>query len=193
MEVFDKIYEKNSWGSKESRSGPGSTLRETKRIREALPRIFKDYEISSVLDVPCGDFNWMREVDLTGINYIGGDIVSDVVEKNRAYEKENISFRRIDLCESELPSSDLLIIRDCLVHLSLKDIERALNNIRKSQYRYILTTTFPLTTDNQDIPTGSWRAVNCQLLPFNFGIPLEIINEGKRGKNSDKSMGLWKL
>ena len=31
-----------------------------------------------MLDVPCGDFRWMAHVDLSGIIYIGGDIIECV-------------------------------------------------------------------------------------------------------------------
>ena len=65
MKVFDKIYEKNTWGSEESRSGPGSTEKQTRRIREALPTILNNFGIKSMLDLPCGDWNWMKDVDLS--------------------------------------------------------------------------------------------------------------------------------
>jgi len=193
MKVFDKIYEKNSWGSDESRSGPGSTEKQTRKIREALPKIFKDYNIKSMLDVPCGDWNWMKDVDLTGVQYIGGDIVKSVVEHNKIYEKENVKFMQIDLCETALPSADILFVRDCFVHLSTEDIRRALDNIKKSQFRYLLTTTFPLTNVNENIKTGSWRPINIMHEPFSLGEPLLLINEEKKRTHTDKSMGLWKL
>lgn len=193
MKVFDKIYEKNSWGSDESRSGPGSTEKQTRKIREALPKIFKDYNIKSMLDVPCGDWNWMKDVDLTGVNYIGGDIVQSVIDHNKIYENENVKFMQINLCETPLPPADLLFVRDCFVHLSIEDIRRALENIKKSQFSYLLTTTFPLTEVNEDIKTGSWRPINITHEPFSLGTPVLLVNEDKKRTHTDKSMGLWKL
>ena len=193
MKVFDKIYEKNTWGSEESRSGPGSTEKQTRKIREALPTIFKDFNIKSMLDLPCGDWNWMKNVDLNGINYIGGDIVQSVVEANKIYEKDNVKFMHLDICESPLPPADLLFVRDCFVHLSIEDLRRALDNIKKSQYSYLLTTTFPLTNENENIKTGDWRPLNIMLEPFSLGEPLLLINEEKKRTHTDKSMGLWKL
>ena len=35
-----------------------------------------------MLDIPCGDFYWMKEVDLKDIEYIGADIVDELIKKN---------------------------------------------------------------------------------------------------------------
>jgi len=193
MKVFDKIYEKNSWGSNESRSGPGSSEKQTRKIREALPIIFKEFGIKSMLDVPCGDWNWMKDTDLSGIDYVGGDVVKSVVERNAVYERENVKFQQIDICNTPLPDADLLFVRDCFVHLSIEDIKRALDNIKKTRFRYLLTTTFPLTEENKNIKTGSWRPINACLEPFSLGEPVLLVNEEKKKNFTDKSMGLWKL
>jgi hypothetical protein len=80
--VFTNIYKFNQWGSHESKSGPGSTLKATAVIRKQLPLIIEKYAIQSMLDVPCGDYNWMKTVEKT-CSYIGGDIVMEVIENNQ--------------------------------------------------------------------------------------------------------------
>ncbi|MDR1323847.1 MAG: class I SAM-dependent methyltransferase, partial [Candidatus Margulisbacteria bacterium] len=65
------------WDSKESRSGGGSEVDATKTIRKTLPKLWKKYKIKTFLDVPCGDYNWMKEIDKSTITYIGGDIVQE--------------------------------------------------------------------------------------------------------------------
>ena len=102
----------------------------------------------------------------------------------------------MDLCEGNLPVADVIFVRDCLVHLSNEDAKKALNNIANSGLRYLLTTIFNKRKKNKNIKTGFWRPVNLQLEPFNFPEPELIINEefsGRFGKNSDKSLGLWKI
>src|ERR1035437_7717295 len=85
LKVFDEVHLINSWGSAESISGVGSDIEQTKVVIETLPQIFKKYNIKSFLDAPCGDFNWMKNVDLSDITkYIGGDIVNSIVESNKA-------------------------------------------------------------------------------------------------------------
>ena len=81
-EIFTKIYNTNTWNSKESKSGSGSTLHMTQSIQKYIPLIVKEYNIKHFMDVPCGDFNWMKEIIHTIPNYVGCDIVSDLIESN---------------------------------------------------------------------------------------------------------------
>ena len=60
--VFDTIYSKNYWASAESCSGMGSQIFTTRKIQKILPILWKRYSIKSFLDIPCGDYNWMKEV-----------------------------------------------------------------------------------------------------------------------------------
>ena len=62
--VFSKIYERNLWDDPESASGRGSTLRRTTVIRRVLPALLSEVGAESLLDAPCGDFNWMRYTEL---------------------------------------------------------------------------------------------------------------------------------
>ena len=38
---------------------------------------------ASLLDAPCGDFNWMRHVPLGGVSYTGADVVPELIARNR--------------------------------------------------------------------------------------------------------------
>ena len=196
-EVFTDIYKKNIWKSSESISGTGSELSETSTVIDNLPKIFKQFDIKSVLDLPCGDFNWMKTVNLSGIEYIGGDVVDAIVSKNIAeYASEHITFKHINLLEDPLPKVDLIFCRDCLVHFSIADIYKALDNICNSNSKFLLTTTFTGRPTTGDIPTGDWRPINLQNQPFNLPQPIEIINEGctqDNGAFRDKSLGLWDI
>lgn len=81
-EIFSKIYENNSWGESESVSGPGSSLQQTRAIRMSLPSLLKTLQVETMLDAPCGDFHWMKEVDLSFLSmYIGADIVFQTLSK----------------------------------------------------------------------------------------------------------------
>ena len=194
--VFLSIYKENHWKGTDSISGTGSNLKQTEDLRQSIPLLFKQLNIKSILDIPCGDFYWMKEIDLTGINYIGADIVSDLITGNREYSSENISFRVLDLTKDELPKSDLIICRDCLVHLSFKDIYLAINNIISSGCKYLLTTSFTSCELNYNIVTGDWRVLNLEKYPFNFPKPLLTMNENcteANGNYSDKAMLLWEI
>src|SRR5688500_8680654 len=62
QEIFEQIYVSNAWGSSESLSGVGSELESTRAIREELPRLWLQYGTHSLVDAPCGDFHWMKEI-----------------------------------------------------------------------------------------------------------------------------------
>lgn len=196
-QVFTDIYRTNHWRGKDSVSGEGSDLVQTRVIIQELPSLFRELGISTLLDMPCGDFHWMRHVDLTGISYSGADIVQDLIDaNNEKYGTNSITFKKMDLIRDELPMVDLIFCRDCLVHLSYEDIFRALNNLCKSKALFLLTTTFTRSLDNLDIATGQWRVLNLERAPFRLPIPLKIIWEDCTefdGIYADKSLGLWKI
>jgi hypothetical protein len=196
-DVFSDIFKHNSWGGADSVSGPGSDACQTKIITHELPVLFKALNVSTVLDIPCGDFNWMKDVNLKNITYTGADIVQALIETNNSkYSKEGIGFRNLDLIRDKLPKVDLIFCRDCLVHLSFADIKLALANICASQSEYFLTTTFPERKKNYNIVTGQWRVINLEVSPFTFPQPIRIINEGcteGNGIYKDKSLGLWRI
>lgn len=196
-EIFSEIYRNNKWGGRQSVSGPGSDSTQTRVLVEALPKLFAEREIASVLDVPCGDFHWMQLIDFSGKEYVGGDIVEDLVRSNQhLYGSTNVRFRSLDLLRDDLPSADVVICRDCLVHLSNRDVREALRRIIASGSKYLLTTSFVDRASNSDIATGQWRPLNLMAPPYSFPEPLEVINEGcteMQGRYSDKSMLLWRI
>lgn len=196
-DIFTDIYRENRWGDPDSRSGGGSNLGATGVVRAALPGLLQRYDVRSMLDIPCGDFFWLRTLDLPLERYIGADIVAPLVEETAAkYATANRSFVTLDLREDLLPKVDLIFCRDCLVHLTTHDVFRALGAIMISRSRYLLTTTFPTREANSDQKTGDWQPLNLQRGPYYFPPPLELIDEqytGDQGQYADKSLGLWDI
>lgn len=189
---FAAIYRLNLWGDRESRSGAGSNAQETEHLVVQLERLLDRLRINTVLDVPCGDLHWMRNVKFDGL-YIGGDIVSDIVRRNQAlYACEQRKFIKLDLTKDALPDADLILSRDCLVHLPNDRVLRALRNIARSRCRYALLTSFSDRRDNVDISTGAWRPLNLCAPPFSLPPPLETIQEQPADTAyRDKYLGLW--
>lgn len=189
-EVFTNHYRTNFWQNPESVSGAGSTLKNTKYIRELLPEVMAAYKIRSVLDIPCGDLNWAKHVKWP--KYIGADIVPELVEATKA-ANPTFDLRVLDITKDSLPKVDLVLCRDLLVHFSNADVRRALDNIRASGAKFLLATTFPLHENSGDMETGRWRPLN--LASF-WGLPdpLEYISEEfKHQEFNDKSLGLWRI
>lgn len=188
---FTKIYKNNIWGNNESASGPGSSIIATSLVQSQLPLILRNYNVKSILDIPCGDFNWMSHVDLSIEKYIGADIVEQIIiENSKKFSSDIIDFVCLDIIVDDLPIVDIVLVRDCFVHFSDEDIFKALKNIYTSGSKYIITTNHFSTKKNKNILTGDWRPVNLRIEPFCFPKPSHILYEDQY---NDKSLCLWEL
>jgi hypothetical protein len=192
-ERFDDIFHFNGWACAESLSGPGSSLAATARIRHALPGLVQEIGARSILDIPCGDHHWMQHVPLDVDRYIGADIVAGLIEQNRQrFATDRKTFLQLDLTRDPLPAVDLVFCRDCLVHLSLAQIQLALKNVVASGAKFLLTTHFPGIDRNADIATGKWRPLDFCQAPFCLPPPLRILHEDQPpGGAAAKTMALW--
>lgn len=194
---FRATYYLNGWGDGESRSGEGSRLEYTKAIRAQLQAVLNQLGARSLLDVPCGDCNWISRVDLGAVRYIGADIVPEVIDANvRREARAGREFLVRDLLRDELPRADVILCRDCLVHFSFSDIAAAVANMKRSGAEYLLTTTFSRCDRNRDIVTGRWRPLNLCIPPLNWPPPIAMIDERctqAGGAYADKALGVWRL
>jgi hypothetical protein len=193
--VFTEIYQRNSWGDPESASGAGSNKASTVNIRKELPRIIQEFDIRSIVDVPCGDFAWMKEVDLPIDRYIGGDIVAPLIEENqKKYGNDKRRFMVLDLSRDPIPECDLIFCRDCLMHLSMDLILEAMRNMLHSKAKYLLTTSYE-DGENAEIRTGEWFAIDLLIPPFSFPEPLRTIEDLMVGGmyRKERRMRLWHM
>lgn len=182
--IFNHIYKYNLWGDCESFSGTGSSLVYTENLRKELPVVLKKYNINSIFDAPCGDFNWMSEVlKKYPIKYIGADIVEPLVKKNREKFKiaDKIDFIVLDIVNDNYPNADLMICRDCLFHLSYNDIFSIIERFLISNTKFLLVTSHDNRNSefyNSDIKTGDFRKLDLFSAPFMLPKDsLEIIND----------------
>ncbi len=182
--IFEEIYKYNLWGDCESFSGTGSSLLYTENLRKELPLLLRKYNINSIFDAPCGDFNWMNEVlKKNQIKYIGADIVEALIKKNREKYRSTdaVDFMVLDLVNDDYPNADLMICRDCLFHLSYKDIFAVIERFLISNIKFILVTSHDNNNSefyNSDIKTGYFRKLDLFSAPFMFPKnSLEIIND----------------
>ncbi len=198
---FTKVFKENLFHGKESVSGVGSNLDQAQELINLLPSVFHELKVTSLLDIPCGDFHWMSKVDYSNIKYTGADIVLPLVNQlNSKFGRLGRDFIRLNLVR-EIPGKfDAIFSRDLLVHLNNKDALSAVQNAIASKSKYFLSTTFPALKSNRDLPfltrEIAWRPLNLELSPFYFPAPLRMINEKcseSNGDFSDKSIGVWKI
>lgn len=201
--TFSRAFYQNLWGGVSSRSGPGSSLEQTRVIRERIPELLNRLQVRTMLDIPCGDFHWMKEIrgdiEPNLSLYIGADIVPELIHENRIrYQNSKFRFEVLDLTKDALPRSDLVMIRDCFLHLPFRGIADAIWNVQRSGSTYMLASTYTKPRPNLEIENISLlgRAINLSAPPFSFPEPLELINEEcteQNGEYSDKSIGLWRI
>lgn len=130
--VFKEIYDKSLWGVG---SGGGADPANLGTYLPYLQNFITQKRICSIVDVGCGDWQYMSRVDLTAVRYLGIDCVPSVIEANRVkYAKENVAFQCGDFLTLDLPSADLLICKDVLQHTSNQDILSFLPQLRKFKH-----------------------------------------------------------
>lgn len=172
-------------------SGVGSQLDNgTKNIRENLYNFLKKWDVHSIFDIPCGDFWWMKTIDLQDIEYIGGDIIEKRINHlNSLYpNKQFLYFNLID--DTNFPKVDLIFCRDLMFHLSNADKRKAIENFINSGIPYILMSNHPNSNKNEDIKTSSFAFINWQLPPWNISLPIDILYDSNSGYDT-KEMQLY--
>lgn len=166
--IFDEIYRRNRWNGVESRSGPGSGMHATRSLGRELSFIVALHEISSVLDVGCGDGYWMP--DLPG--YVGFDVSAVALELARARHPD----REYTSVWPER-SFDLVIVRDVIQHLSLREGVALLDRVLGLSPRFVLASTYRGGL-NIDIETGGAYTPDLQRPPFGLPEPVYWIFDG---------------
>ena len=195
--IFATIHSTKGWGDCESSSGPGSTRARAASFLPDLLDVLGSLSVSTLLDAPCGDFNWAEPVADAVERYIGVDVVPELIRANRRrWSSRRRRFVCRDMTRQRLPTADVVLCRDGLVHLSVADIRLALRNFQRTGARYLIATTFVGDRDNGDILTGDWRPLNMQRAPFVFPDPLAVVDERCHhtgGIYADKRLALWRL
>ena len=192
-EAFTQIFDGNEWISAESKSGWGSTLEETVEVRGRLPRLVRDLSVSTFLDAPCGDYNWMRCVQFPkAMRYIGADIVPDLVDKlDMTYADKMHMFLKLDVVADPLPAADLWLCRHTLFHLPLIDVTKVLRRFKESQIKYLLTTNHNFCRRNVDVNPGGYRYINLRKAPFNLPKPILQFDDFHLSRPPPNVLALW--
>jgi SAM-dependent methyltransferase len=175
---FTEAFDHRLWNDPESFSGPGSTLSYTEELRSTLPALVRALGCESLLDAPCGDFNWMKAVDLDGIEYTGTDIVPTMIDMLAAkYPRHRFLVQ--DITKDPFPQVDFVLCRDVLFHLSNADILAVLRNFLASGSSWLATTHFFQVVRNEDVVSDpkTFRWINLMAPPFHLPPPDFILSD----------------
>jgi SAM-dependent methyltransferase len=191
--VFGYIYDHGLWQgdvSDGALSGAGSDLESTTTIRSALRGVLDEVKARTLLDIGCGDFTWMQQVDLSGIEYVGVDVVRSVIEANAVrYASDERRFEHLDAAAEPLPTAEAVLCREVLFHLSLDDCRAVIDNVCSSGARYLLATSDGSTAFNSDIRTGDFRCLNLRKRPFRFPSPIHWVADD--AVHAARGVGVW--
>lgn len=181
--------ERNAENGLESVSGVGSSIGNSRDAADLVACAIDAYRPRFMLDVPCGDCQWIKRLDVWDeVIYTGIDINPDVIAGLKSEWWG--TFECLDAVCDELPCSDLVVCRDLLQHLSLDDGVAALRNIISTGCDHILITTHQCE-ENKDLrdSSWSWRPLSMFLPPFSdvFGTEWEVFGQtidgqGRYGK-----------
>ena len=207
---FDMVYSRGEWGGRLTdvqgyynnakwppkrripASGYGSLLgSETQTSLAILRRVISTFNITSMVDIPAGDGNWIfdsLETDHLPV-YIGLDVVPSVMQVSqvRFEHHTNKVFRPWDGTQCALPkfrygnrndnasstmqlqTAQLVHSRDVLQHLPFDLAVQFTCNVLQSGAQFWVTTSYPSETVNQGITVpGDFYHNNLFIPPFDL-------------------------
>ena len=161
-EIFSAMYGRNDWING---SGEGSSPDNTIEYRRYLQAFLRERRIRTVVDMGCGDWQFSTLIDWSGIQYLGMDVVPEIIERNRTlFGSPTVTFALSEGVDQELPCADLLILKDVLQHWPNADILSFLPRLQQCRYALITDCTEPAV--NTDCPLGGFRGLDPQAAPF---------------------------
>jgi hypothetical protein len=154
-------------------------------VRGFLSEVLVNYSVQTMLDAPCGDVNWQSsigELAKGSIQYLGVDIVPDLIEQNKAkFEQEaHMDFEVMDLAGDELDRpfgavgftvlfsspfcslsflpcvlQDLILCRDALQHMKQEEALKVIKTFEASGSKYI-ATNYHMNSALQGLNPNIW-------------------------------------
>ena len=168
-DVFSDVYERDLWNGG---SGPGSAPENSEVYRRFLQEFLDgfDYPVK-VVDLGCGDWRIGELMDWSGVDYVGVDVVPEVVEANRRRDTpDNVSFVCLDALVDDLPEGDVLVVKDVLQHWPNADVLRLLDAAEERFTFTVVTNDVSSKSHpakvNSDIALGDWRPIDIERAPF---------------------------
>lgn len=175
---------------------PLEESRKRTRYESWLEGIIQKYEIKSILDVPCGNWELMQHVDLSGVDYLGYDNSPKIIKGNNKFKSKSkkkgvVNFEVADITnKTDLGQFDLIICRDFLPQLTLGRAQKVLNNFKNSNSKYLISTSFEIG-GNWELEEGEkMRHIDLQVEPFYLFDELESMQEPSYDGRFQK---LWML
>jgi hypothetical protein len=182
VDAMEQIYAENLWGGGDAEFYSGTGSHQLEMVQPYLERVIsflRSFENPiSVCDLGCGDFNIGKDLYKQCEKYIGVDIVSDLIDRNKKlFHDDDLEFQCLDIAKDDLPAADCAIVRQVLQHLSNEEVQQVLN--KWIAYKYVLLTEHlpkGAFEPNKDIISGQGTrlkkqsGLNILAAPFHFKV-----------------------
>ena len=167
-EIFNNIYRNGIWNDSRNdipKSGPGSSLENTIKFRQFFDNFCETNKIESVLDIGCGDLTWMPLTKTFQTKkYTGIDIVQSLIDSH-SVKYPHHTFLCLDAVTQDIPSAEVICIRDVLFHLSIEDIQILL---KKLKCKYLFATSCRNDINDDIFDKYHYHKINLKKEPFNM-------------------------
>jgi len=199
---FSQVYRYKVWsaqGDMGSDSGPGSNLDKTNNMRQLIAELVLNGGVKRIVDVPCGDMNWMGTLlpllKEAGVKYLGMDVVGDVVQRNQEKYggEEGVEFRQLDLTKDQLPSmdeGDLILCRHLMFHLPPAENLKIIEKFERSGAGVLMMTTYLRADENyRDFVLAMGHHVNLFRAPYCATDPFKLVSDD----DLDLYLAMWRI
>ena len=141
--AMEQVYQLNLWGANETKFYSGEGSHHSNYVEPYITVVssfLSSFSIPPVVcDLGCGDFNIGRQLVKYSSNYIGVDIVNDLILHNKKiYTQKKLEFRCLDIANDPIPRGDCAIIRQVFQHLSNDEVQQILNKLY--QFKFVIIT-----------------------------------------------------
>lgn len=132
-----------------------------------------DNNISSIIDIGCGNWEIYENINMENIKYLGIDCNENIIEKNLSrYGNKNIKFMKKNVLEyDELPKVDLFILKDVIQTMSNDDIKKIIEKIKNAKPKLVIisSTILPYSIKYDfSNKNNLYRPINLEYEPFNY-------------------------
>ncbi len=138
-----------------------------------IPELLRMVDAKTVFEIGCGQSHiW----DIPNIEYIGADLCGDLIDDNKRNHPE-IAFIRFDAIRHDVPTSDVIIVKDLFEFLPNEEIKRVVQQVYNSGSKWLIASTNPTVKNRPNTTEGVYRPVNLQ----NYGCKLVVLTHNDVG------------
>ena len=198
---FESAQEYIAWKrthGQESLCGSGSWKKQATDAREFIQEKIIEHKYETILDLGCGDWNWMEDIDFQGANYLGIDADAEMIYDNSVkYSFNGISFRYGDIFSIDIPEVDLVICRDVLFHVRSELAVSLINKLKQRTRLHFISTSFNQEKMNQEPRAYNkiedWGFYRINLLVDPFNLKDNLIETREEKTSNGRSINLFYL